>query len=127
MKYFDINNKLVNVDTRSSSYPIRGISKSKLQGKVVEYLQDKYPLETILEEFIIPGSRMSLDLLLPKKGIALEIQGIQHFQVTPHFHGQPGEQKFAKQILHDGKKALWCENNNIKLILIETAEDLNNI
>lgn len=54
MKMFDINGDLINVDVRPSSYPIRGYSKSNLQGQIGTLLQEKFPIEPILEEFIIP-------------------------------------------------------------------------
>lgn len=124
MKIFDINGKLQNIDVRPSSYPLKSRSKSILQDKVKEYLISKYPRSGILEEFIIPGSRLSVDFFLPKEGLVFEIQGIQHSEHNPFFHGDKRENKYASQKRRDMKKVEWAETNGFKLIEIFEEKDL---
>lgn len=125
---FDINEELVNVDVKPSTYPIKGISKSKLQTVVAEILTEKFPREPILEEFIIPGSRMSVDFFLPLKQIVVEIDGRQHQEFTPFFHGDKAtSNKFANQIKNDRQKTYWCEINKYKLIRIIDKKDLEQL
>jgi len=128
MKMFDINGDFVNVDVRPSSYPVKGISKSKLQGEIGQKLQNDYPREIVLEEFIIPGSRMAFDFFLPRKKIVIECDGSQHFEFSPFFHGdRETSHKFAKQIGRDRAKEEWAEINNIKVIRISSKEEMEKI
>jgi len=54
----------------------------------------------------------SLDFYLPDYKIAIECQGIQHFEPTPFFGDIEG---FKKQIERDKKKKMLCNENGIKL------------
>lgn len=123
MKLFDINGTLVSVDVRESSFPIKPRSRSILQGQLGEQLIAKYPQQTILEDFIIPGSKLSLDFFIPRLKKAYEVNGDQHYQSIPFFHGAINENKFAKQVNRDIKKAEWCEMNGIDLIEIRESID----
>jgi hypothetical protein len=127
MKLLDINQNVVNVDVRSSTYPIRPVSKSKLQGEVGEYLQEKFPRENILEEFTIPNSQLKCDFFLPNKGIVIEVQSDLHIKYVPHFHGPRANKGYAKQKSNDRLKAEWCEINGFNLIEIFSLEDLQKI
>jgi very-short-patch-repair endonuclease len=127
MKLLDVNGNLVNVNITESKYPLRPKSKSILQQKVKEALISKYPREIILEEFLLPGSRLSIDLIIFKLKKAYEIDGIQHSQYTPLFHGQPTLNNFGKQISRDITKQAWCEANGIELIRITKEEDLEQL
>lgn len=79
MKLFNLDGELVNVDVRPSTYPVKGISKSKLQTEVGRYLQNKYPRESILEEFYIPNSKLSIDFFMPQMKICIEIDRYSTF------------------------------------------------
>lgn len=126
MKLYDTKGRLVVVSVKQSDYPLREKSKSKLQGQVGQYLRQKYMFEPVLEEFYIPGSKMSLDFFLPRRMIAYEIDGRAHHEFVPFFHGEKKySKKFANQVVRDIKKEEWCEKNAIKLIRIVKIEDLN--
>lgn len=129
MNMFDVNGKLAKVDVRQTTYPIKGLSKSKTQQLVSELLQDKYPRSVILEEFTVPGSRLSVDFFLPKEWIVIEVQGAQHESHNTFFHGDKTKNNFAKQKINDRLKAEWAANNKIKFIEIFTTkeEEVNNI
>src|SRR5688572_5099740 len=116
MRMFDIDGNLVNVDVRESRHPLKAMSKSTLQGAAGQKLKEKYPLESILEEFPIPGSRMSVDFFIPKKKLIVECDGIQHKEFTPFFHGDIMASKaFANQKSRDRIKDQWAEMNGFRL------------
>ena len=58
---------------------------------------------------------MSLDFYLPDLNIAIECQGIQHFQPIEYFGG---EKAYNNQVERDFIKSKLCQENNIKLIYI---------
>ena len=60
-------------------------------------------------------NKLSLDFFIPSKNIAIECQGIQHFQPVPFFGG---EKRFARQQKNDQIKADLCKTNGIKLAYI---------
>jgi very-short-patch-repair endonuclease len=129
MKMYDLHENLVNVDVRQSSFPLKAKSKSNLQGQVGQYLQDKFPRQVILEEFTIPGSRLSVDFFMPgmKPPVVIEIQGIAHDQYTPFFHKDRASGKYAGQITRDRQKNQWCQTNGYELIEIRTPEDMKEL
>ena len=55
------------------------------------------------------------------KNIAIEFNGIQHYQSVQHFGGQ---EAFIKRQKYDNIKKQWCERNNIKLIIIKYNENI---
>lgn len=55
----------------------------------------------------------ALDFYIPSKNIAIECQGIQHFEVTKHFGG---EKKFFETQNRDQNKLSLCQKHNIKLL-----------
>lgn len=120
MRLFDINNQPVKVDVRQSKYPLKAQSKSILQKRVGEILTDIYPRDSILEEFTVPGSRLSVDFFLPKRNIVVEVQGRQHKEHVSFFHGDRElSTKYARQKSNDRIKSHWCDLNNFQMIEIE--------
>lgn len=125
MKLFDINGNLVVVNISGIKNPVRQVSKSSLQTLVGDYLLLKYPRYTILEDFVIPGSRMSVDFFMPNKRLVIEVQGKQHDEHVPFFHGsRQYAQHYAKQKLRDMKKVEWAEINGFKFIEIRSKDDV---
>ena len=57
--------------------------------------------------------RLSLDFYLPKYNVAIECQGIQHFESVEYFGG---EEKFIKNKERDEIKRKLCEENGVKLL-----------
>lgn len=57
--------------------------------------------------------KKSLDFYLPDYNIAIECQGVQHFEPVEFFGG---EESFKKQIKNDFEKYKICETHNIKII-----------
>ena len=89
-------------------------SESYLEKEIRVFLEKekiKYKYEKRFENF----SYKSLDFYLPDYNIAIECQGIQHFEPVEFFGGK---ETFLKQIKNDKEKKDYCENNNIKLIYV---------
>lgn len=59
--------------------------------------------------------RQSLDFYLPDYNIAIECQGLQHFNEVEHFGGK---EEFKKILRRDNIKNIKCFDNNIKLFYI---------
>lgn len=129
MKMYDINGDVVPVDIRQSSYPLKGDnSRSKIQNMVSIILQELYPRQPILEEFSVPGSRLKIDFYLPKSDLLVEVDGIQHDEFTPVYHGsKTSSNKFVRQNDNDGLKNSWATVNNLTLIRIKHDDDEQSI
>lgn len=83
-----------------------------------------YPTVQLSEEIAIAvrkSSKLYLDFYIPLLGIAVEIQGEQHFKFIPHFHGSPLKFLAAKQ--RDADKEAWCALNGITLVKLPYNED----
>ena len=63
--------------------------------------------------------RFSLDFYLPQHNIAIECQGIQHFEAREMFGG---EKEFIKRAYLDKLKHDKCISNNVKLIYFTTLK-----
>lgn len=125
MKLKNLEGKVVTVDTRQTTFPLRGelASKSKIQFACGQLIKSKFPADTILEEFSLPGnSTLFLDFYLPSRKIAFEIQGRQHKEYVPFFHGSPAG--FKEAVGRDTAKRRWCEINGITLYAIDSIKDL---
>ncbi len=123
MKIFNIDGETVNVDVRQSKYPIKQSSRSKRQHSVGEILIKQFPRAIILEEFTIPGSRMSVDYFLPHEDLVVEVNGEGHQSYHPRFHSDRNLGKFAKQVSHDRRKQEWAETNGFKFVTIDPEDD----
>ena len=64
-----------------------------------------------------------LDFYLPSLKIAIECQGIQHFQPVERYGG---ENEFIKTKERDNRKATLCQNNGVPLFYI-TYLDIKNV
>lgn len=91
-----------------------------------EILNDKnYVLEQTFDWLINPetGSKMRLDGYFSNLKIAIEYDGIQHYEYIPKL--DKTYENFLKRQERDKIKTRLCEENNIKLIRIKYDEPLN--
>lgn len=63
--------------------------------------------------------RQSLDFYLPDYNVAIECQGMQHFEEIEHFGGKQG---FDECIKRDNLKKDLCAKHNIKLLYYANYE-----
>lgn len=66
---------------------------------------------------------LELDLFFPNLGIAFEINGMQHFRYTPHFH-RNGIEDFHYQVFKDNWKKEMCRLKGIQLFIIDRSTRL---
>ena len=100
-----------------------GKSRSKLQYSIKSFLKEFWGNQVVFEEFPIVGTRMTLDFYNANKKIAIEVQGAQHTQYVPFFHGR--RSNFTHQLRRDEKKLQFCQLNAIKLIEIYSKDKVS--
>lgn len=66
---------------------------------------------------------LELDFYIPERNIALEIQGRQHYEYVPFFHGE--YDNYLIQLERDRVKKEICYGRNIKLFEISSAFELD--
>lgn len=124
VRSLDDHSKFITWNISGNKYAMksRGVCRSEKQFLVGQKLQSKYPLDTIYEDVTIPGSRLSLDFFIPSRKLAVEVQGQQHFERNSFFHESNSD--FFAQQKRDEEKRIFCEINNIKLIIVTSHEEL---
>ena len=93
-----------------------------LKERKIEYIYEYAP------HFLKVGkSHQSLDFFLPKYNIAIECQGIQHFE--PVDFANKGydwaEKLYLENKKRDKKKNSLCKENGVKLFYINYYDNLN--
>lgn len=69
------------------------------------------------------GYPLEFDFWLSDAKIAIEVQGRQHYEYIPHFHGTIDN--FNKQVQRDQFKRDFCQSANIHFYEISTKEDID--
>lgn len=97
--------------------------KSNLHCKVLNVLKEIYPLQIIKEEEFIKvnNKKLFIDIYLPKLGIMVECDGIQHFEFVSRFHKDKWD--LWGQKLRDEEKDIWCQKNNKILLRFSYKEE----
>lgn len=95
---------------------------SQLAKSVSETLHNAFPNTLIKEEEYVnyKGQRLYFDFCLPSLGIYIEVQGVQHTEFNPHFHGTAAAFRAYKK--RDRLKKEWCALNDHTLVCIEHTE-----
>lgn len=122
MKFIDTRGREYKVDIRPSKWPRKAIGEGRglFQSKVGEILQEEFPGHHILEEFPCFGDGLHLDFFIPRRMLAVEVQGEQHYKFNPFFHSSKAD--FLAQRQRDKKKVEWCKINDIRLVKIDWGE-----
>lgn len=84
-------------------------------------MQKLLPGEKVINEFHI-GDKLKLDVYCEKYAIAAEYHGRQHFYYTSRFFDSKYD--FEEAIKRDQKKAQWCKDNGIALIVFRYNDSL---
>jgi hypothetical protein len=96
----------------------------KTEEKVRSILESKLQLSFPKRRFYYDKHKFyELDGYNEENKIAFEYNGKQHYLRHPKWHKT--EQAFALQQVRDANKVLWCEQNNITLIVIPYTADNN--
>ena len=93
-------------------------NNSKLENEVKTLLQNNKIEFEEQKRFDWLG-KQSLDFYLPRYNLAIECQGIQHFEPIEYFGGV---KTLENQIKRDKRKYLLCENNSIEILYYSTLK-----
>jgi hypothetical protein len=64
---------------------------------------------------------LPFDFYLPEFNLCIEYNGIQHYKPVNNFGGS---ERFLNQIKNDNIKKKYCDNNNIKLLIIKYNDNI---
>lgn len=113
MKVYDTSGKLHNWTPKSNPR----FRPSSYHESALALVRQLYSVDQILEEVYLPGENMYLDIFLPSRKLAVEIQGEQHYKFNNHFYKH--EDDFRKAQMRDKRKAEWCNINGIDLVTLD--------
>jgi hypothetical protein len=117
------------VDINISKYLIRAQklkNASKPEQTVWDFLYPYWKNQVVLCQFMIPGSRMRLDLFNVTKGVCIEISPeATHGKFNKFFHGTP-QTGYLASIKRDMDKLQWIEDNGFKYVELDD-ECINNL
>ncbi len=94
-----------------------GKCRSKFQFQVKQWLKPYWANHVCLEEMLVPGSRMTFDLVNISKRVIVETSGSQHEDFCPHFHNN-SRAAWLAQLSRDRMKREWAEQNDFILVEI---------
>jgi hypothetical protein len=94
---------------------------SRGQTALTAIMQKLLPGEKIINEFHI-GDKLKLDVYCPKYSLAAEYHGRQHFYYTSRFYDSKYD--FEQAVIRDSKKADWCKENGIALLVFRYNDNL---
>lgn len=115
MKFKNLNGKVINVNI--IKYLISWDEKvSKPQKKVKDFLRPFWKNKVILEEFIVPSTRLRIDLFNVTDKVAVEINPDSTHSFSKFFHVD--RISFGKSLSREFKKEEWCILNKIKYVQI---------
>jgi hypothetical protein len=124
--------KVLGIDGREYSWNLKQSShedhnRSGLHLRARFLLKSIFPFDLIYEEIALPGTEIKgknsvlfCDFYIPLRSLMVEVNGAQHSQYTPFFHGTKLE--FARARTRDKIKKQWCELNGITLVEFEHNE-----
>lgn len=117
MKIFGLDNKEYKLDLKKNNG--RSCSNGHKLARLL--LKEVFPFDEAFEEIHVPGcgNNLYLDFFIPSRKIVIEVQGQQHFKPNKFLSG--GKTGFKKQVVRDNKKAQWCEQNNLILVLLDDS------
>ena len=130
MKFKKLNSSFeVNVNT--AKYAIdwaKAVSKPQQAAK--NFLHPYWKYDNVLEEFLIPGSKLRIDLLNLTKiedysGVAIEISPESSHSFNPFFH-KSRVSRFLASVKRDLGKMEWVKENGFLYVCLNEA-DLKNL
>lgn len=94
---------------------------SRGQTALTSIMQKLLPGEKIVNEYHI-GDKLKLDVYCEKYKLAAEFHGRQHFYYTSRFYDSKYD--FQEAVKRDKKKAQWCKDNGVALIVFRYNDSL---
>lgn len=121
MRWILPNGRMVWKNTNKYKVDYDKKCRSKIQFQFKNFLKPYIFKHLVLEEFTLPGTRLSIDLLDLTTHIAYEIQGFQHIEYNAFF-SKNSRSNYLGQISRDMRKKDYLEKNNYRLIEIYENE-----
>jgi hypothetical protein len=123
---FDGNSHKINLG--AYTYRNDGVKRSSLMMAAITLLKKLYPGDPICVEIRLPGAstNLYLDIYLPIRRLAIEVQGAQHFRANTFMHGkdrETRERNFRRGQNRDREKQQLLAHNNITLIYLNDGEE----
>lgn len=98
-------------------------NESQLEKEIITFLNN----ENIKYEYRYHSEwlgKLELDFYLPKYNIAIECQGLQHFEPIKHFGGM---KRFIRQVRNDNEKEKRCQEQGVTLLFYSNFKKENMI
>ena len=89
---------------------------SDSQRRFYDLLKEIYPIYDVVYEYAIGEIEQRLDLFIPVLGIAVEYNGIQHYEPVDKFGGIIN---FHNTIKRDKLKTKKCKENNCNIFFVK--------
>lgn len=82
-------------------------------------LRETFPFDAVYEEVVLPGCEMTLtaDFVIPARRLVIEVQGRQHREFIPYFHGNRAG--YLRQLKRDRVKREWVAANGLTLVELD--------
>ncbi len=121
MQLLNIAGRKVRVNLAPYSVQWDAPSLSKPQFLLKQFLKQYWVTDHVVEEMLIPGTKLRADFINFSRNILLEMSGKQHFIFNKHYHNND-RLKFLKGIKNDEKKKNWASMNALKFVEIKDSE-----
>jgi len=92
-----------------------------LKERGINFVENLRPEWLLSPEF----TRMELDFYIEDAGIAIEVQGEQHFKYVRFFHGS--RDGFERMMLYDAEKKRICAMCGIELFTIQDESEIHEV
>lgn len=123
-EFYEHPEKFTSVERSSWLEPVNKWISEELTYKLTKQIYKEYQVIYQMRPFFlrssISGGQLSYDVFISEINVAIEYQGLQHFQPVDFFGG---EESFLKQVERDREKRELSEKNGIKLVYI-TYDDV---
>lgn len=122
MKFKKLNSQYeVNVNTAKYKLDWEGKFVSKPQTQVKDFLFPFWRHDTVLGEFVIPGSRLRIDFLNLTAKVVIEVSPESSHSFNPFFHKSRAG-GFLASVKRDGDKEVWARQNGFQFIIVGQKE-----
>ena len=95
---------------------------SKLSEEVFIAIKEAFPYFRVVKEYYVfyKDQKLFFDFFIPDLLLAIEAQGIQHYQYVEFFHKDGFG--FYKHKHRDRRKKQWAKENSIKLVEVKSSD-----
>ena len=113
----------------SNKYVRKSKNASNLHKEARKLIKELFPAFVLLEEVVLPGSKMngmknlSADFIILDCRTVVEVHGRQHYEYIEHFH--KSKAGFYRHKKRDKMKKEWCALNGFNFIELKYDEDID--